>query len=87
MHCDFIYQISKFVHEQGFPGSLDKESACNAGNPNLIPVLGRSAEEGIGYSPQCKMLGWMNNKLESRLLGEISTTSDMQMIPTLEAES
>ena len=25
--------------------------------------------------------GWMNNKLETRLLGEISTTSDMQMIP------
>ena len=26
------------------------------------------------------MLGWMNHKLESRLLGKISTTSDMQMI-------
>ena len=25
------------------------------------------------------MLGWMNHKLESRLPGEISTTSDMQM--------
>ena len=25
--------------------------------------------------------GWMKHKLESRLLGEISTTSDMQMIP------
>ena len=25
----------------------------------------------------CKMLGWMNHKLESRLPGEISTTSDM----------
>jgi len=24
------------------------------------------------------MLGWMNNKLESRLLGEISTTSDIE---------
>ena len=32
------------------------------------------------------MLGWMNSKLESRLLGEISTTSDMQMIPLM-AES
>ena len=32
-------------------------------------------------SPTCKMLDWMNHKLESRLLGEISTTSDMQMIP------
>ena len=29
----------------------------------------------------CEMLGWMNPKLESRLPGEISTTSDMQMIP------
>ena len=29
----------------------------------------------------CEMLGWMNHKLESRLLGEISTTLDMQMIP------
>ena len=27
------------------------------------------------------VLGWMNHKLESRLLGEISTTSYMQMIP------
>ena len=27
-----------------------------------------------------KMLGWINHKLESRLLEEI-TTSDMQMIP------
>ena len=26
----------------------------------------------------CKMLGWMKHKLESRLPGEISTTSDMQ---------
>ena len=30
------------------------------------------------------MPGWMNQKLESRLLGEISTTSDMQI---LKAES
>ena len=28
-----------------------------------------------------KMLGWMTHKLESRLLGEISTTSETQMIP------
>ena len=33
------------------------------------------------------MPDWMNHKLESRLLGEISTTSDIQMIPTLMAES
>ena len=31
----------------------------------------------------CKMLGWMKHKLESRLLGEISITSDMHMTPPL----
>ena len=33
----------------GFPGgSGGKESARNAGDPNLIPGLGRSPEEGNG---------------------------------------
>ena len=34
-----------------------------------------------------EMLGWKKHKLESRLPGEISITSDMQMIPPLMAES
>ena len=34
-------------------------------------------------STPCKMLGWKKHKLESRLLGEISITSDMQMTPPL----
>ena len=29
----------------------------------------------------CEMPGWMNHKLRSGLLGEISTISDVQMIP------
>ena len=33
------------------------------------------------------MLGWINHKLESRLPGEISVTSDMQIDTTLMAES
>ena len=34
-------------------------------------------------STSCEMLGWMKHKLESRLLGEISITSDIQMTPPL----
>ena len=34
-------------------------------------------------SISCKMLGWMEHKVESGLLREISITSDMQMIPPL----
>ena len=37
----------------GFPSSSSvKESACNAGDPNLIPGSGRSPGEGISYSLQ-----------------------------------
>ena len=32
-------------------------------------------------STSCKMPGWMKHKLESRFLGEISITSDMQVTP------
>ena len=34
-----------------------------------------------------KMPGWMKHKLESRLLGEISITSDAQMTPPYGRES
>ena len=37
----------------GFPGSsAGRESACNAGDPRLIPLSGRSTGEGIGYPLQ-----------------------------------
>ena len=33
-----------------FPdSSVDKESTCNAGDPSLIPGLGRSPGKGKGY--------------------------------------
>ena len=39
---------------RGVPdSSVGKESACNSGNPGLIPGLERSAGEGIGYPLQC----------------------------------
>ena len=34
-------------------------------------------------STSCEMLGGVKHKLESRLLGEISITSDVQMTPPL----
>ena len=48
----------------GFPNrSVGKESACNAGNPSLIPGLGRSPGEVIGYRLQ---YSWVS--LVARLL-------------------
>ena len=54
--------------------------------------LGKEYIKAVYCHPACltymqstsyEMLGWMKHKLESRLLGEISITSDMQMTPPL----
>ena len=56
------------------------------------PKLGKEYIKAVYCDPayltymqnvSCKMPGWMKHKLESRLLGEISITSDMQMTPPL----
>ena len=40
-------------YRKGFPGGLaGKESACNAGDLELIPLLGRSPGEGNDYPLQ-----------------------------------
>ena len=40
--------LSMLQNSSGFPGGSDsKESACNAGEPGLIPGLGQSLEKGM----------------------------------------
>ena len=54
MEC--LFCSSSFVcatHTQGFPDSSGgEESACNTGDPGLIPGSGRSTGDGIGYPLQ-----------------------------------
>ena len=54
--------------------------------------LGKKYAKAVYYHPacltymqstSCEMLGWMKHKLASRLPGEISIISDMQMTPPL----
>ena len=50
LHINFRACLSIYM---GFPNSsVGKESACKAGDPSLIPRLGRAAGEGIGYPLQ-----------------------------------
>ena len=51
--CSHLGDFLKNTHTLGLPcGSAGKEPACNAGDPSLIPELGRSAGEGVGYPLQ-----------------------------------
>ena len=50
--CATVHGVAKSwtCLAMGFPGSsAGKESACNAGDPGLIPGLGRATGEGIVY--------------------------------------
>ena len=55
----------------------EAQHATVYGVANSWTRLSDRAEQSTSH----KVLGWMNYRLQSRLLGEISTTSDMQMIP------
>ena len=70
----------------------DQEATVRTGHETMGWFqIGKGVSQGCIYcypayltyiqSTLCEMLGWMNHKLESRLLREISTTSDMEMIP------
>ena len=50
--CFFSQQKLLCVLALSSDSSVGKESTWNAGNPSTIPVLGRFAEDGIGYPLQ-----------------------------------
>ena len=58
LHSFNFYYENLRAYIQGFPGgSGDKESACNAGDPGLIPGFRRSPGEGNGDLLQYSCLG------------------------------
>ena len=68
--------------------ALDMEQhGSKLGKEYIKAVYCHSAYLMYMQSTSCEMLGWMKHRLESRLLEEISVTSDMQMTTTLMAES
>ena len=63
---------------------LDMEqTASKLGKEYSKAVYCHPADLTSMQSISCELLGWMKHKLESRLLREISITSDMQMTPPL----
>ena len=49
--------------------------------PDMEQLTGSKLGKEYDKPKSYEMSGWMNQELESRLLEEISTTSDMWMVP------
>ena len=76
------------VKNQQLKLDMEQQTSLKLGKEYIKAVFCHPAYLTYMQSASCEMLGWMIHKLESRLPGEISTTSDMHMTPPLyKAES
>ena len=71
------------VKKQQLEQNIEQKTASKLGKEYIKAVYCHSAYLTYMQSTLCEMLGWMKHKLETRLPGEISITSDMQMTPPL----
>ena len=69
-----------YVSQEKTELDMEQETGSISGKEYVKAVYCHAAYLTSMQSTSCEMLGWMNNKLESRLPGEISTTSYMQII-------
>ena len=60
---------------------MEQQTDSKLGKECIKTVYCHPAYLTYMQSTSCKILGWMNHKLESRLPGEISITSDVWMTP------
>ena len=71
------------VKKQQLEPNIEQRTSSKLGKEYVKDVYCHPAYLTYMQSTSCKMLDWMKHKLGSRSLGEISITSDMQMIPPL----
>ena len=60
---------------------MEQQTGSKSEKKYVKPVYCHPAYLTYMQSTSCEMSGWMKHRLESRLPGEISITSDMQMTP------
>ena len=62
---------------------IEQQTGSKSGKEHVKVVYCHPAYLTYMQSASGELPGWMKHKLESRFLGEISITSDMQMTPPL----
>ena len=71
------------VKKQQLELDMEQQTGCKLGKEYVKAVYCHTAYLIYMQSTSWETLGWKKHKLESRLPGEISITSNMQMIPPL----
>ena len=71
------------VKKQQLEADMEQLTGSKLGKEYVKAVYCHSAHLIAMQSTSCEMPGWMKQKLESRLPGEIPITSDTQMTPPL----
>ena len=67
--------------DRGFKLDMEHQTGSKLGKKYFKAIYYYPAYLTHMQSTLCEIPGWMKHNLESRLLGEISTTSGIQMIP------
>ena len=81
------WEICFQVKKKQLDTDLEQHTGSKLGKKYVKAVYCHPAYLTYMQSTSWEMLGWMKHKLESRLLGEISITSDNANDTTLMAES
>ena len=68
------------VKKQHIKLDMDQQTGSKLGKEYIKAVCCHPAYLTCIQNTSCEILDWMNHILESRLLGEILTISDMQII-------
>ena len=71
------------VNKQQLESDMEQQTGSKLGKDYIKAVYCHPAYLTCMQSTSCEIMDWMKHKLESRLLGEISVTLDMQMTPPL----
>ena len=71
------------VKKQQLELDMEQWTGSKLGKEYIKALYCHSAYLTYIQNTSCEMPGWMKHKLESRLLGEIPVTSDMQITPPL----
>ena len=72
-----------WIKKQQLQLDMEQKTSSKLGKEYVKAVYYHPAYLTYMQSTSCDMLGWMKHKMESRLTGEISITSDVQMTPPL----